>query len=285
MQCESQNDLCRIVLYIQPVVKSERGPVDIEAFTHAYQNVATHSDPAYRRIMRVLQEGIHDGTCSPGEPVPSENELVEALGLSRMTINRAYRELSSLGMLKRVRGVGTFIADAKTPTSLVEIRNIADEIHERGHAHRTEVLFQRAEVVEDDAEWLEADGLSGTVYHSLVVHYDNGVPLQLEDRYVAPDAAPDYLSQDFTVTTPNDYLTQVAPLTRGRHEVEAVLGNETECELLGIDVAEPCLMVRRRTWSRDGLVSLARLIQPGSRGRLEGEFGQVDGHERAASTT
>lgn len=257
--------------------------MDIQQFTNAYENLGIHSDPAYRRIMRVIQDGVAAGTWSPGEQIPSENELVEALGLSRMTINRAYRELSTHGVLTRVRGVGTFIADLKTPTSLVEIRNIADEIHERGHAHRTEVLFQRAETVEEDAEWLEADGLSGTVYHSLVVHYDNGVPLQLEDRYVAPEAAPDYLEQDFTVTTPNDYLTHVAPLTRGRHVVEAVLGNETECELLGIDVAEPCLMVRRRTWSRDGLVSLARLIQPGSRGRLEGEFGQLDDHERSAS--
>lgn len=248
--------------------------MDTQQLTRTYRNQAVHSDPAYRRIMRAITESVASGELDAGEQIPSENELVEALELSRMTINRAYRELASDGVLKRVRGVGTFIADFKMPTSLVEIRNIADEIRQRGHTHRTDVVFAREETVEDDARWLLAEGLTGRVFHSLVVHFDNNVPLQIEDRYVAPGEAPDYLGQDFTSTTPNDYLTRVAPLTRGRHIVEAVLGSDEECRLLDIDAAQPCLLVRRRTWSASGLVSLARLVHPGSRGRLEGEFGQ-----------
>ncbi|MDN5605565.1 histidine utilization repressor [Rothia sp. HC945] len=248
--------------------------MDTQELTRSYLAQGTHSGPAYRRIMEAILAGVESGTWSAGEQVPSENELVEALDLSRMTINRAYRELTTAGVLKRVRGVGTFIAEFKMPSSLVEIRNIADEIHERGHSHRTDVLFAREETVEEDAPWLSAEGITGTVFHSLVVHYDNDAPLQIEDRFVAPSEAPGYLDQDFTTTTPNDYLTRVAPLTRGKHIVEAVLGTSEECRLLEIDASEPCLLVRRRTWSKEGLVSLARLVQPGSRGRLEGEFGQ-----------
>ncbi|WP_238654300.1 histidine utilization repressor [Rothia uropygialis] len=248
--------------------------MDTQQLTRSYLTQAVHSGPAYRRIMRAILSGIESGEWTAGEQIPSENELVEGLGLSRMTINRAYRELATEGVLKRVRGVGTFIADFKMPTSLVEIRNIADEIHERGHSHRTKVLFAREETVDENARWLTAEGLTGQIFHSLVVHYDNDVPFQLEDRYVAPSEAPDYLGQDFTRTTPNDYLTRVAPLTRGKHVVEAILATDEECHLLGIQTTEPCLLVRRHTWSQNGLVSLARLIQPGSRGRLEGEFGQ-----------
>jgi len=51
-----------------------------------------------------------------------------------------------------------------------------------------------------------------------------------------------------------------------------VLGSPDECELLRIDRGEPCLLIRRRTWSANGLVSAARLIHPGSRNRLEGTF-------------
>lgn len=54
--------------------------------------------------------------------------------------------------------------------------------------------------------------------------------------------------------------------------VEAVLASPEECRLLQIERSEPCLLIRRRTWSEHGLVSVARLIHPGSRNRLEGSF-------------
>jgi GntR family histidine utilization transcriptional repressor len=40
------------------------------------------------------------------------------------------------------------------------------------------------------------------VFHSVMVHLENGVPIQYEDRYVNPQAAPDYLATDFTRPRP-----------------------------------------------------------------------------------
>lgn len=64
----------------------------------------------------------------------------------------------------------------------------------------------------------------------------------------------------------------MAPLTEGEHVVEAILAKPRECQLLQIDRSEPCLLIRRRTWSGERAVTLARLIHPGSRHRLEGKF-------------
>ena len=105
------------------------------------------------------------------------------------------------------------------------------------------------------------------------MHYEDDTPIQLEDRFINPDEAPGYLEQDFTAITPNSYLSAVAPLVRGEHIVEAVLGGDEECRLLKISPSEPCLLIRRRTWSSHGLVSAGRLVHPGSRSRLEGSFG------------
>ncbi|MNZ82780.1 UTRA domain protein [compost metagenome] len=110
------------------------------------------------------------------------------------------------------------------------------------------------------------------VFHSLIVHYENGIPVQIEDRYVNAAIAPDYLKQDFTRQTPYAYLSQVAPLTEGEHVVEAILAEPHECQLLQIERGEPCLLIRRRTWSGRQPVTAARLIHPGSRHRLEGRF-------------
>lgn len=72
--------------------------------------------------------------------IPSENQLVNELGMSRMTINRALRELTSEGYLERTSGVGTFIAERKPHSNLLQIANIADEIISRGHRYHCEVL-------------------------------------------------------------------------------------------------------------------------------------------------
>ncbi|MFC9894190.1 histidine utilization repressor [Nocardia sp. NPDC127579] len=229
------------------------------------------SAPAYERVKNLVITQIKSGSWAEGDQLPSENQFVAALGLSRMTINRALRELTAEGLIVRHTGVGSFVAGTKAPSPLFEVRNIADEIQQRGHRHRTRVVSVRAEDL--DRRSVMRDLLPRTVFHSILVHYEDDVPIQVEDRLVNPAEAPDYLDQDFTTLTPNTYLSKVAPLERGEHIVEAVLGSAEECELLGIERGEPCLLIRRRTWSSTGLVSAARLVHPGSRNRLEGVFG------------
>lgn len=228
------------------------------------------SAPAYERVKKMVTDQIRAGRWSEGDQLPSENQLVVALGLSRMTINRALRELAGEGLVVRMMGVGTFVAGTKTASPLFEVRNIADEIAQRGHRHRTEVIVAREENA-DAGRHLQGS-FGRRVFHSVLVHFEDDTPIQLEDRFVDPAQAPEYLEQDFTALTPNDYLSRVAPLVRGEHIVEAVLAGPEECGLLRIEHSEPCLLIRRRTWSERGLVSAARLVHPGSRNRLEGTF-------------
>ncbi|UGT58398.1 histidine utilization repressor [Nocardia asteroides] len=253
-----------------PVVAIEVVDADLAAL---YSELGTEF-AAYERVKQLIMAQIKGGRWVEGEQIPSENQLVNALGLSRMTINRALRDLTADGALNRVMGVGTFVAPTKAASPLFEVRNIADEISRRGHRHRTEVVFVRAE--EADARHpVLGNAMSGRVFHSLLVHIEDDVPIQVEDRYVDPAQAPEYLAQDFTAVTPNTYLSEVAPLIRGEHVVEAVRATPEECALLRIEADEPCLLIRRRTWSSGGLVSAARLIHPGSRNRLEGSFGST----------
>jgi GntR family transcriptional regulator, histidine utilization repressor len=230
------------------------------------------SAPAYRRLKNVITEQIGTGRWPEGELLPSENQLVDSLGLSRMTINRALRELSSDGLLVRMPGVGTFVAERRSSSALYGVRNIAEEVSRRGRRHRTDVVFVREEPADRRAHRMFGIPEGSPIFHSRVVHFEDDSAIQLEDRHVHPDLAPEYLQQDFTERTPNDYLSRIAPLGKGEHIVEAVLGTAEDCASLGIDAAEPCLLIHRRTWSEGRLVSAARLLHPGSRFRLEGTF-------------
>ncbi|MBY3119514.1 histidine utilization repressor [Rhizobium laguerreae] len=233
------------------------------------------STPLYAGVKQVILDRIHSGEWPPKYRVPSENELVVELGVSKMTANRALRELANEGELVRIQGVGSFVAERKGYSALFEVRNIAEEIAERGHIHEASVVVLAQETASPEiADALELP-IGAAVFHSLIVHSENGVPVQIEDRFVHPEAAPEYLAQDFTTLTPNAYLTAAAPLSGSEHVVEAAMPQAWECKLLTIMKTEPCLTIRRRTWSAKQVVSTARLVYPGHRYRLEARSGKM----------
>ncbi len=243
---------------------------DAAELARLYREQTSPQAPAYARIKDVVLTGIRDGLWAEGDRLPSENQLVESLGVARMTVNRALRELALDGRIVRKIGRGTFVADEKATSALLEVRNIADEIAARGHRHHAEVVMLEREAADGR---LARPRAVDVVFHSLIVHFENDDPIQLEDRLVDPAVAPDYLDQDFTAVTPNEYLAGLAPITRGEHVVEAVRPTPQQQSLLRVAADEPCLLVKRRTWSGSSEVSAARLLHPGSRARLEGTFG------------
>src|SRR5690606_38136241 len=91
--------------------------------------------PHYRRIKEHIVRHIEAGEWRAGDQVPSESTLVKQLKVSRMTVNRALRELTHEGLLVRVQGTGTFVAERRPLFNLVELRNIAEEIASRGQRH------------------------------------------------------------------------------------------------------------------------------------------------------
>ena len=94
----------------------------------------------YLQVKHYVLEHIAGGLLRCGERVPSENELVRELAVSRMTANRALKELTQDGVLVRVAGVGTFVAEQRVHAHPLEVRNIADEIRARGHDYRVKVI-------------------------------------------------------------------------------------------------------------------------------------------------
>lgn len=228
----------------------------------------------YRQVKDFIIEMINTGKLKPNDRVPSENDLVKSLGVARMTAHRALRELSDEGFVVRLAGVGTFVSDTRPHSDVLKVRNIADEIRARGHVHSAEVI----ELVEVDATQRLVERLElrpgAKLFHSLILHLESGTPIQLEDRFVCPTLAPDYLDMDFTKITPNVYLTNVAPLHSVEHVVRATMPSERTRTLLQMPKNEPCLMIRRRTWTEGRPVSVAELSHPGSTYELIGSIAE-----------
>lgn len=228
--------------------------------------------PAYQQVKSHVLAQIHAGVWKEGDAIPGEEALARSFGVSRMTVNRALRELSDEQIVERRQGSGTYVAQQKYQSTLVEIRNIADEIAARGHAHRSELhRLERVKASEALAQRLGVPPGS-VVFHSVVVHFENGAPIQVEDRHVNPAVAPDYLTQDFATQTPNAYLMRVAPLQGVSFVIEAVLPPAAVAEMLAMPAGEPCLVLHRQTRSQGQVASVASLWHPASRYRYAGAF-------------
>ena len=228
--------------------------------------------PRYQQLKDLIIDQISTGELQPTERVPSEHELVASMNVSRMTANRALRELNDEGYVKRIAGRGTYVSDFRSQSHLLEVQNIADEIAGRGHIHSCKVVRQSRQHARGEiARALHVE--QGTdVFHLQLVHHENGAPIQVEDRHVLASFAPECLEQDFEAITPSAYLTTVAPLQEAEQVVRAAMPNGAVRQHLNIEEGEPALVVIRRTWSKGRPVTFARLHHPGSRYEMTGHY-------------
>ncbi|MDE0762612.1 MAG: histidine utilization repressor [Porticoccaceae bacterium] len=216
--------------------------------------------PLYQKVKDHVVNKIAAGELLANARVPSENELVELLGVSRMTANRALKELAAEGLVTRIAGVGTFVAAPRTNGHLLEVRNIAEEVRERGHNYSNRVVSHRSVAVTPSivAAMELAEGVA-EVYHSLIVHLEDGRRLQVEERLVNAEVAPDYIDIDLDETTPAAYLLAKLPLHKVEHTVRAAMPSASIKKFLKMADNVPCLILDRRTWSSGTLVSVAHL--------------------------
>lgn len=227
--------------------------------------------PSYEKVKRYILEQIRIGNWQPDDQLPSEAKLCELFRVSRMTAARALRELAYDGWLVRMQGVGTFVARVRPTASLLEVRDIAQEIRQLNHRHSARVLTLEAinapSIVASELELPP----NSRIFHSEVVHHQDDHPIQYEERYVNPAAAPQYLEQDYTTITPNEYLTTCDPAREVEQTVEAILPEKTFCDLLQVAPDEPCLLLHRRTWT-DVVATSSRFVYAGQRCRLGSRY-------------
>ncbi len=226
----------------------------------------------YERIKLSVVRDIESGRLKPDDRVDSETQLARAFNASRMTANRALKELTEEGRIVRIQGVGTFVARPKPDAALLEIRSIAAEIRDWGGDHSCDILLLRQEKADKSIAGKMDLAPDAPVFHSIFLHRDRGVCVQYSERYINPEVAPEYLEQDFTRITPSEYLLEIAPVQEAEHVIEAVQCSREIRKHLKIREEEPCLCLTRRTWSFDRVATYSRIISPGSRYKLRGKF-------------
>ena len=98
--------------------------MEIATLAHLYEEA--DAPCRYQRVSKALESAIRQGLCLPGEALPTQRALAEALGLTIGTVTHGYAEAAKAGLIHAVVGRGTFVAsnrpdvDVLPPPSLLD---------------------------------------------------------------------------------------------------------------------------------------------------------------------
>ena len=144
--------------------------------------------PAYIIIERALRDQI--ASMHPGDAIPTEAELCERFGVSRMTARAGVKRLVDEGLLHRVRGRGTFVARAQIRRPPGQLRSFSEDMRARGLDPSSRIL----EIAQRQATPEVADHLNLKPGSRVILirrqRLADELPMALEHTLLIPDCAP-----------------------------------------------------------------------------------------------
>lgn len=147
-----------------------------------------HPNPLYFQLEQNLTAELR--SMAPHARVPSEMELMRRYGVSRGTVKQAIEHLEQQGLVYRIQGKGTFLAEPRITRSFDRLPSFSDDIRRLGLEPGIEVLALRG----IDASRKVADKLGrpeGTpVWKAERLFSADGDPLALVTSYVLRDRCP-----------------------------------------------------------------------------------------------
>jgi GntR family transcriptional regulator len=206
---------------------------------------------AVREYVRDLLLG-----AAPGTAAPSERELVERFGVARMTVRQAIDALVSDGLLERVPGRGTFVAEPRShvgrPTSFTE------DMIRRGLLPESQTLVARREKAGPGVARALEISTGDPVIHWQRLRRAGGVPMCLEDAFLSEALLPGFL-QGGTPTSLYHALDRrgLRP-TWAEDSIKADVAGDEEAELLGVAPGDPVLVIARRALAVGKAVEVSR---------------------------
>lgn len=215
---------------------------------------ANSSKPLYEQIKDYILHNIHSGEYQPHSRIPSERELSKRFGVSRLTVNKAIKELVQAGLLYVQIGKGTFISDETIDQQLDNLTSFTEEMTRRGQSTLSRII--RAESV--PANKMIADVLRIPVGVNVCVlkrvRMANNHPVALEISYLIESLCPnlfndrDFAKESLYHVLRTDYHLS---LTHAEQTFEARSATKMEANLLDLEVGSPILHITRVTYTSE----------------------------------
>ncbi|MEV0581954.1 GntR family transcriptional regulator [Nonomuraea sp. NPDC050310] len=206
--------------------------------------------PKYFQLREILLDLIESNELSIGAAIPSERELCQRFGLSRMTVRQAVDHLVSEGRLHRVPGKGTFVARPKIELAL-QLTSFTDDMRARGMVPGSRDLDRR--VVRASAHLAKELGIQpGDEVHFIErLRTADGEPLSIERAHIPVSLAPDLADHDLSDTSLYELLEKRYGIVMdaGELTIDGGIADPSDADLLKLDRGGAVLLLQRRSFS------------------------------------
>lgn len=200
--------------------------------------------PRYRTIEQALRERI--ARLRPGDPLPSDTDLCAEFDVSRMTARNAMQLLADEGLVERVPGRGSFVAEPSTHRRADRLMSFSREMTRRGRVPSSRIVTREIRPARpaDAADLDIREGEPVVVLQR--VRCADGVPIALEMAVLERRVAPAAMAADVANGSLHAALLAAGHvLRRGRATITAAAATDTDARLLGTAVGAPMLVERR----------------------------------------
>lgn len=232
--------------------------------------------PYYIQLIDILRENVQSGQWAAGDQIPGEQELCELYDVSRTVVRQALRELELDGVITRRKGKGTFISPPKISEGLVQkLTGFYQDMIERGLRPATKVLHQNVVPATEKVARFLTISPGEKVVDLLRLRSLNDEPIQLVTSYIPLQVCPGLATVDLANRSLYEFMETECGvfIAKGRRFIEAVLANETEAALLGIERGAPLLMLDSICFSESGqVIEYYHALHRGDRSRFEVEL-------------
>lgn len=240
---------------------------------------ATNPIPKYLQISAWLRELIQNGRYRPGEKLPSEVALSQVCGVNRNTLRQAIAELAAIGLLRKEKGTGTFVA-ARAPVELrhklERILSFTDLMRDSGVEEKTKILSKRIETASQHIAKALFLGPSKKVILVRRVRAGDGIPLIYEESYLPRDIF-DGIQEMNLAGSMYKIMTDhfKATLARSKQTISGVNLNQRIASILELPKNSAGIFIESLTFDENSIpIELLYSYHRGDRYKLEIELGR-----------
>ena len=195
--------------------------------------------PLYQQLKDILVDAIDSEKWKANEKIPSENELSSIYGLSRMTVRSVLTDLVKEGLLYRVQGKGTFVAE-KIVTVSPSYIGIREQLEKMGYEVETRIVEcqeeRSSETVAKKLNLLPGE----SVFKIKRVRYIKGDPISLHISYINAR----YKEKLTVEMLEKEQLCVLLSKKKVSETLESVVASNEEAELLAVEKGHPLLLLR-----------------------------------------
>ena len=201
----------------------------------------------YTQVLEQVKSMIAQGVYKKGDLLPSEKELIEMMGVSRITVRRAVEELCAEGYLVKMQGRGTFVSKPRIHRKFASGRGTAsftETCKEYGMVPGARLLNRQIVPVRKDEEAFFHVGLEALLIYIQRLRTADGQPVFLENLFLPYEPYKSLMSENLNDVSMFDTIERISglrPATTSCQRIEAVRASAEQAQLLNLSLGEPLL--------------------------------------------